>query len=64
MSAWYMHTDPNVYQDAMTFRPERWLENVTPEMHRNYVPFSKGSRRCLGSEYVLIPATIYALCLT
>ncbi|TLD03793.1 uncharacterized protein PgNI_11655 [Pyricularia grisea] len=58
MSAWYMHTDPNVYQDAMTFRPERWLENVTPEMHRNYVPFSKGSRRCLGSELAYAEITM------
>ncbi|KAK6213607.1 cytochrome P450 [Colletotrichum tabaci] len=50
MSAWYMHTDPAVYDDAMKYRPERWLENVTPEMIRNYVPFTKGSRRCLGVE--------------
>ncbi|KZL77279.1 cytochrome p450 [Colletotrichum incanum] len=50
MSAWYMHTDPAVYDDPMVYRPERWLENLTPEMNRNYVPFAKGSRRCLGVE--------------
>lgn len=50
MSAYFMHTDPRVYKDPMVFRPERWLEDVTPDMLRNYVPFTKGSRRCLGVE--------------
>lgn len=50
MSAWFMHMDPLVYKDPTSYRPERWLEDVTPEMHRNYVPFTKGSRRCLGVE--------------
>nr|L0N063.1 RecName: Full=Fusicoccadiene C-8 hydroxylase; AltName: Full=Cytochrome P450 monooxygenase PaP450-2; AltName: Full=Fusicoccin A biosynthetic gene clusters protein 5 [Diaporthe amygdali]BAM71030.1 fusicoccadiene C-8 hydroxylase [Diaporthe amygdali] len=50
MSALFMHMDPLVYKDPTEYRPERWLEDVTPEMHRNYVPFTKGSRRCLGVE--------------
>ncbi|KAH8786021.1 cytochrome P450 [Diaporthe sp. PMI_573] len=50
MSALFMHTDPDVFISPMEYRPERWLENVTAEMHRNYVPFTKGSRRCLGVE--------------
>lgn len=48
MSAYYMHTDPSVYENPLEFRPERWLEGATPEMQRNYVPFTKGSRGCLG----------------
>ncbi|EKG09542.1 Cytochrome P450 [Macrophomina phaseolina MS6] len=48
MSAYFMHTDPDVYPDPFEFRPERWLGDVDPRMYRNYVPFTKGSRGCLG----------------
>ncbi|KAL5402290.1 hypothetical protein PMIN03_010802 [Paraphaeosphaeria minitans] len=48
MSAYMNHTDPNIYPDPFTFNPERWLKDVTPAMTRCLVPFSKGSRNCLG----------------
>ncbi|KAH7048410.1 cytochrome P450 family protein [Macrophomina phaseolina] len=48
MSAYMMHTDPNVYEKPFEFIPERWLGDVNPAMRRNYVPFAKGSRSCLG----------------
>lgn len=52
MSAYMMHTDTTVYPDPFTFNPERWLNDVTPAMTRNLVPFSKGGRNCLGMKYV------------
>ena len=52
MSAYLQHSDPNIYPRPHEFIPERWLSNVTPAMNRNYVPFSKGSRNCLGIKYV------------
>ncbi|KAF1963154.1 cytochrome P450 [Byssothecium circinans] len=48
MSAYMMHSDAKVYDEPFQFKPERWLSNVTPAMNRNLVPFSKGSRNCLG----------------
>ncbi|KAF7126040.1 hypothetical protein CNMCM5793_002399 [Aspergillus hiratsukae] len=48
MSAYFLHRDPRIFPRPMEFIPERWLGNVTPEMNRNFVPFSKGSRHCLG----------------
>jgi cytochrome P450 len=48
MNTFYMHTDPDVYPDPFTFDPERWMGEVTPEMKRNYVPFTRGSRSCPG----------------
>ncbi|KAF2105872.1 cytochrome P450 family protein [Lophiotrema nucula] len=49
MSSYMQHTDPLVFPCPLEFRPERWLPgNVTPLMNRNFVPFSKGSRNCLG----------------
>ncbi|CAO2651135.1 Nn.00g094320.m01.CDS01 [Neocucurbitaria sp. VM-36] len=49
MSAYCQHTDPSVFPEPFKFVPERWLPgNATPLMLRNLVPFSKGSRNCLG----------------
>lgn len=48
MSAYYMHSDPVVYKSPFEFIPDRWIGEVDPAMHRNYVPFAKGSRNCLG----------------
>ncbi|KAF2113824.1 cytochrome P450 [Lophiotrema nucula] len=48
MSAYLMHTDPDVYPNPFTFNPDRWLGDVPAVMTRNLVPFSKGSRICLG----------------
>ncbi|KAF2250067.1 cytochrome P450 [Trematosphaeria pertusa] len=49
ISAYMQHTNPDVFPEPFRFLPERWLPgNVTPAMNRNFVPFSKGSRNCLG----------------
>ncbi|KAI0835727.1 cytochrome P450 [Hypoxylon sp. FL0890] len=48
MSIYAMHTDASVFPDPMQFRPERWLGEYNPQMDRNFVPFTKGSRSCLG----------------
>lgn len=54
MSAYMMHTDPRVYENPHKFVPERWLGEVDPLMKRNLVPFSKGSRNCLGMKYTTL----------
>ncbi|OSS47233.1 hypothetical protein B5807_10115 [Epicoccum nigrum] len=48
MSNYFMHTDPDVFPDPLEFKPERWMADVSPAMLRNYVPFGRGSRNCLG----------------
>ncbi|KAI3319149.1 cytochrome P450 family protein [Xylariaceae sp. AK1471] len=52
MSAYLQHTNPEIYPQPDKFIPERWLENVTPAMTKNWVPFAKGSRNCLGINLV------------
>lgn len=52
MSAYFQHSNPDIFPQPFDFIPERWLpENVTPEMTRSFVTFSKGSRNCLGMRY-------------
>ncbi|KAF2248555.1 cytochrome P450 [Trematosphaeria pertusa] len=48
MSAYLMHTDATVYPEPDKFIPERWMGKVDPALHRNLVPFARGSRNCLG----------------
>ncbi|OJJ63817.1 hypothetical protein ASPSYDRAFT_38478 [Aspergillus sydowii CBS 593.65] len=53
MSAYLMHSDPKVYPDPGQFIPERWLGTINPAMNRNYVPFCRGSRNCLGMNLAM-----------
>ncbi|KAL8929202.1 MAG: hypothetical protein Q9208_001285 [Pyrenodesmia sp. 3 TL-2023] len=50
MSAYFQHRDPRIYPRPLEFLPERWLGDVSPEMKNSYIPFSKGSRHCLGMK--------------
>ncbi|KAH8896133.1 putative cytochrome P450 [Thozetella sp. PMI_491] len=57
MSAYMMHTDSKVYPKPFEFIPERWLGEYDPVMNQHFIPFSKGSRNCLGMS--LAYAEIY-----
>ncbi|KAK3934316.1 cytochrome p450 [Diplogelasinospora grovesii] len=64
MSAYLMHSDPSVFPLPDQFMPERWIGEIDPAMNRNYVPFCRGSRNCLGmnlamAEMSLILAVLY-----
>ncbi|KAJ0416599.1 hypothetical protein BJY00DRAFT_316716 [Aspergillus carlsbadensis] len=68
MTSIFMHDNPAVFPSPRTFRPERWLEMDSETrgkvMGRNFVPFSKGSRMCLGmhlayAELYLVLATVF-----
>lgn len=51
----FVHLNPQVYTDPETFRPERWLEDGADALENGYfVPFSKGSRMCLGHKCAII----------
>lgn len=46
MSSLLIHHDESIFTDAESFIPERWIDN--PQLNRFFVPFSKGTRNCLG----------------
>ncbi|KAL4884660.1 putative cytochrome P450 [Aspergillus karnatakaensis] len=48
MAAYSLHTDPEVYPEPFKFKPERWLGDHDYKMGRNWVPFTRGSRNCVG----------------
>ncbi|GAB7323787.1 hypothetical protein MBLNU13_g07242t1 [Cladosporium sp. NU13] len=46
MTAPLLNRHPNWYEDAESFRPERYLDD--PKLLRRHLTFSKGGRQCLG----------------
>ncbi len=59
MSPWAMHRDPRYFDDPDKFLPERWRDGLASRLPRfAYFPFSAGPRRCIGSSYAMMEATI------
>lgn len=56
MSVREILNDPEVYEDPRTFKPDRWLDADKDKlelMNRNFIPFGRGSRVCLGIKCVV-----------
>ncbi|KAI9791752.1 MAG: hypothetical protein M1816_003562 [Peltula sp. TS41687] len=59
MSIIDIHMNENIFTEPKVFRPDRWLgdETTKRQLERYLVPFSRGSRNCLGMN--LAYAEIY-----
>ncbi|KAM5343621.1 hypothetical protein ACJ41O_012158 [Fusarium nematophilum] len=49
MTSFITHTDPDVFENPLEFRPERWIDN--PKLSRAFMAFSRGSRNCVGQNF-------------
>jgi cytochrome P450 len=64
MMQWVVHRDGRWFEDAETFKPERWADDLARRLPRcAYFPFGDGPRICIGNnlamtEAVLILATV------
>lgn len=47
-SAWFVHHDASIFPEPDAFKPERWQNEQAKELEKYLVPFSKGTRMCLG----------------
>lgn len=58
-SPYLLHHDPSSFTDPERFLPDRWLPGrVTAVQRRAMMPFSAGSRKCLGDEFAMVEATL------
>ncbi|KAL2675845.1 cytochrome P450 family protein [Phyllosticta citricarpa] len=49
VNPWVVHRNEQVYgHDPEAFRPERWLEKKSDDMHRFFFAFGAGARTCIG----------------
>ncbi|XP_065873407.1 cytochrome P450 81Q32-like [Euphorbia lathyris] len=48
INAWSMQRDPKLWDDAATFKPERFQENQGENFNYKYMPFGLGRRACPG----------------
>lgn len=61
MSPWAMHRDPRFWDDASRFNPDRWQNGLASRLPKfTFFPFSSGPRRCVGSSFAMLEATIAA----
>ena len=63
----HMHQNETIFPEAYKFKPERWLEKRAegkPPLDRYLVSFSKGSRQCVGMQYVIRSGSDFRISLT
>ncbi|CAG8126125.1 unnamed protein product [Penicillium olsonii] len=65
MTSMFLHHNEEIFPNAQSFIPERWMDpEQRKALERYLVPFSKGSRQCVGiplarAEILLAIATIF-----
>jgi len=59
INQWTVHRDSRFYDDPMSFRPDRWTDEMEQSLPRlAYFPFSAGPRRCVGDRFALLEAKL------
>jgi cytochrome P450 len=59
LSQWVVHRLPAIWQDADTFRPERWDPANKQQIPQGaYFPFGGGPRTCIGMPLAQLEARI------
>lgn len=48
MSSHFVHRDETIFPSPDNFIPERWLNDMSKDLDKWLVAFSKGPRSCLG----------------
>lgn len=55
MPTYYVHRDPQLWDDPESFRPDRFEAERVKERHRYaYFPFGGGPRLCIGNNFAMM----------
>ena len=65
MQCYTTHQDPTAFPNPESFLPERWMapEGPTAEMKLLFMPFSKGTRACLGRNLAMLELKLLTVAL-
>ena len=56
---YHMHRDPNIWDNANDFMPERWAEDSINDIPKYaYLPFGGGPRVCIGNSFATMEANL------
>jgi cytochrome P450 len=59
ISFYAMHRDPKLWDDPLTFDPDRFLPERSQGRSRwQYLPFGGGPRSCIGDHFAMLEATL------
>jgi cytochrome P450 len=59
VSFYAMHRDPQLWDDPLTFDPDRFLPERSQGRSRwQYLPFGGGPRSCVGDHFAMLEATL------
>jgi cytochrome P450 len=59
ISIWATHRRQDIFDEATSFRPERWLEGLARDLPRGaYLPFAEGPRKCIGASFAMQEAIL------
>lgn len=57
---WALHHDPELWGDPEVFRPERFIDcNGQVSKPEYLIPFSAGSRRCMGEDLAKVELFVF-----
>lgn len=48
-----LHRDEHLWEDALRFKPERFIEDKKLSKSKKYFPFGAGPRMCIGNSFAL-----------
>jgi len=59
VAPWILHREERYFKDALSFRPERFLNGETDSLPKGvYLPFGAGPRYCIGSHFAEMEAVL------
>ena len=60
ISIWWIHRDPEHWENPEDFNPERFSEEKSRNRNPySYIPFSAGPRNCLGQRFANVEARLF-----
>lgn len=59
ISPYFIHRHPHYWADAESFNPDRFIGfAANPSLANAYLPFSYGSRKCIGDHFAMLELTL------